>query len=257
MLESNEVSTSRSVPTTSEVGASLVPNETLPSTSSQTTTTNQTSNSRKSRIIYHDIKERSKTKLRSDLTMAIEQLARQMTLNTPDLSVLFLDLTKSKPRMDLCGGQPALTPVATEEKAYLKTLAKEYQNCTNKESAKRVSEQGAKITTKVNISGSVAVSRISFDGTTTSAKNRVEAAKEMARIRRYADERRILSIIARDFSHGNLRKYFSCSRSTIAGARAHAILFGQGGTPKDNLKFTRNNVCDETIKQFFEFFQKG
>ena len=229
VLDPKEFSSPKSVPATSEEVAGLVI-EDLSSTSTQTTTTNQTSkNLRKSCIPYNDMKERSKIKLRSELTVAIEQLDKQMTPNTPDLSILFTDL-KSKPWMDLCGGQTAVPLDATEENAFLKTLAKEYHECTDKESPKRVKEQGAKVISKIKISGSVGSSRISFDVTATSAKNRVEASKEMGRIRRYADERRrVLSIVAREYSYSTLSKYFSCSRSTIAGAKVHAILFGRGG----------------------------
>ena len=97
VLDPNEFSSPKSVPATSEEVVGLVI-EDLPSTSTQTTTTNQTGkNLRKSRIPYNDMKERSKIKLRSELTVAIEQLDKQMTRNTPDLGIMFTDLTKSKP----------------------------------------------------------------------------------------------------------------------------------------------------------------
>ena len=49
--------------------------------------------------------------------------------------------------------------------------------------------------------------------------------------------RRVLSIVAQDFSTSELQKYFPCSKSTITAARVHVILFGKGGAPRDRYTF--------------------
>ena len=203
------------------------------------------------------MKDRSKRALRAKLAPVIEQLAQNMTHSMSDLSEVFTDLSKSKLWADLCGGQPGSSAVPVEENPFLRTLAKEYHSCTDKEITKQVKHRSEKLSSKVKISGSVQTSRISFDGSTTCAKNRVEAAKAMGRIQKCADARRCtLSIVAQDYPYSTLTHYFQCSRSTVAAARAHAILFGRGGVPKDNLKFTRKCLSDETLTELYEFLNR-
>ena len=62
--------------------------------------------------------------------------------------------------------------------------------------------------------------------------------------------RRLLSILAWDFSQSVLQSYFLCSKSTITAARVHATLFGRGGVPHDGLWFTRQAVSPEIIQEF-------
>ena len=50
-----------------------------------------------------------------------------------------------------------------------------------------------------------------------------------------------------------LQSFFSCSNSTITGARVHAILFGRGGVPQDGLYLTRQAVSPEVTHELEEF----
>lgn len=88
-------------------------------------------------------------------------------------------------------------------------------------------------------------------------KSRTEMAKVIGRVSKCSDERRrLLSIVAWDFSQSVLQSYFHCSKSTITAARVHAILFGRGGVPQDGLKFTRQAVNPEIIQEFQEFLHQ-
>ena len=70
------------------------------------------------------------------------------------------------------------------------------------------------------------------------------------------ERRRLLSIVAWDFSQSVLQSYFHCSKSTITAARVHATLFGRGGVPQDGLRFTRQAVSPEVIQEFQEFLHQ-
>ena len=88
-------------------------------------------------------------------------------------------------------------------------------------------------------------------------KSRVEAAQNLGRIRSYPDEkRRLLSIVAMDFSYSTLQRYFQCSSKTITAARVHCILFGRGGIPSDNYKFTRQCVSVEVFEELSGFLHR-
>lgn len=91
-----------------------------------------------------------------------------------------------------------------------------------------------------------------------SAKNRVEAARAVSRVQSYPDERRrLLSIVANDFTYAYLQKKFCCSSNTITAAKVHAILFGRGGVPPANLKFTRQRVSQEVLESLTDFFNRS
>ena len=64
--------------------------------------------------------------------------------------------------------------------------------------------------------------------------SRVDAAKNVGRLRSYADEKRtLLSIVALNYSCSILQIYCQCSSKTVTAARVHCILFGRGGVPVD------------------------
>ena len=91
-----------------------------------------------------------------------------------------------------------------------------------------------------------------------SAKNRVEAARAVSPVQSYPDERRrLLSIAANDFSYAYLQKKFGCSSNTITAAKVHAILFGPGGVPPADLKFTRQQVSPEVLESLTDFFNRS
>ena len=85
-------------------------------------------------------------------------------------------------------------------------------------------------------------------------KNQIETAQAIGRLSKSGDERRrLLSIVARDFSMSDLQDYFPGLKSTITAARVHAILFGRGGVPRDGLSFTKQAVSPEVIQEFQSF----
>ena len=87
--------------------------------------------------------------------------------------------------------------------------------------------------------------------------SRVDAAKNIGRLKTYADEkRRLLSIVALDYSYSILQRYFQCSSKTVTAVRVHCILFGSGGVPVDKLKFTRQCVSAEVLQELSEFLYR-
>ena len=188
---------------------------------------------------YHLAGERSKRNLRADLCTAIENLVRDMTPEGTDLEILFADLTECRKWKALCGKEP-FTPVNAQEDSFLIKLASEYQHCKDKEQTKQAQAQAKKLTKKIKIGGTMKDSRISLDGSKSLGSTRVEAAKSVGRVRAYGDEkRRLLSIVANDYPYRVLKQYFKCSDKTIVAAKVHFILFGRGGIPIENFKFTR------------------
>ena len=77
-------------------------------------------------------------------------------------------------------------------------------------------------------------SKISFTGKTSDTfKSPVEAAQDLCRIWSYPNEKRkLLSIVAMDFTYSTLQHYFQCLLKTTTTARVHCILFGRGGSPQ-------------------------
>ena len=100
---------------------------------------------------------------------------------------------------------------------------------------------------KVLIGQTLRDSRISLSGATSEIfKLRVAAAKDVGRIKSYADEKgRVLSIAAMGYSYSTLQNLFSCSSKTVTAARVHCISFGRGGVPSEKFKFTRQCVSSE------------
>ena len=79
--------------------------------------------------------------------------------------------------------------------------------------------------------------------------SRVDAAKQLGRLRCYADEkRRLLSIVA--------MKYFQCSSKTVTAAKVHCILFGRGGVPVEKFKFTHQCVSRQVLEELTEFLHR-
>ena len=98
------------------------------------------------------------------------------------------------------------------EGVFLTNLAAEYKCCKDKEVNKAIRLQMAKQKQKVLIGQTLQNSRISLTGTTSDVfKSRVDEAQALGRIRSYCDEkRRILSIVAMDYSYSTLQQLFNC-----------------------------------------------
>lgn len=141
---------------------------------------------------------------------------------------------------------------------FLRKLAADYRSCKDKAENKAIRLNCAKQKQRVLIGSSLKGSKISFSGVTSDIfKSRVEAAQDLGRIRSYPDEkRRLLSIVAMDFSYSTLQRYFHCSSKTITAARVHCILFGRGGVPSDNYKFTRQCVSAEVLEELTGFLYR-
>lgn len=141
---------------------------------------------------------------------------------------------------------------STDDKL-LTSLAKDYIASKDKESSKLIRAQGAKVANKLLIGDSMKGSNLNVSGV-RQGRNRTETARAIGRVSKFGDERRrILSIVAQDFSMSELLAYFPCSKSTITAARVHAILFGRGGVPRDGLSFTRQVVSPEVVYEFQNF----
>ena len=146
-------------------------------------------------------------------------------------------------------GQICLTK-STSDNVFLRKLAADYHSCKDKAANKVIRENSAKQQQRVLIGSSLKESKISFSGIISDTfKSRVEAVQDLGRIRSYPDEkRRLLSIVAMDFTYSTLQHYFQCSSKTITAARVHCILFGRGGVPSDRFKFTRQCLSVEVLE---------
>lgn len=147
---------------------------------------------------------------------------------------------------------------STSDDVFLCKLAADYHSCKDKAANKVIRANSAKQQQRVLIGSSLKKSKISFSGVTSDTfKSRVEAAQDLGRIRSYPDEkRRLLSIVAMDFTYSTLQRYFQCSSKTITAARVHGILFGRGGVPSDKLKFTRQCVSAEVLEELSGFLYR-
>ena len=146
--------------------------------------------------------------------------------------------------------------VANDENSFLSRLAAEYKRCKDKDINKEIRKNAAKQNQRVLIGDTLKKSRISFSGKTSEMfSSRIDAAKQLGRLRSYADEkRRLLSIVAMDYSYSVLQRYFQCSSKTVTAARVHCILFGRGGVPAE--KFTRQCVSAKVLEELTEFLYR-
>ena len=145
---------------------------------------------------------------------------------------------------------------SSNDDKFLKALAKDYMASKDKENSKLIRAQGAKVTKKLLIGDSLRGSNLDVNGV-RQGRNRTETARAIGQISKFGDvRRRLLSIVAWDFSMSELQAYFHCSKSTITAARVHAILFGRGGAPRDGLSFTRQAVSPEIVQEFQDFINQ-
>lgn len=134
----------------------------------------------------------------------------------------------------------------------LTSIAKDYIAAKDKDSSRLIRAQGAKVTSKLLIGDSTKGSKLNVSAL-EQGRNRVDTARAIGRVSKFGDERRrLLSIVAQDFSMSEIQKYFPCSKSTITAARVHAILFGKGG---HGLTFTRQAVSPEVVPEFHNFIK--
>lgn len=172
---------------------------------------------------------------------AIDNLAalanKFVHLNSNDIPLFINDLVNSGKCQATFGNESVWRnpAIASDEHSFLSRLATEFKRCKDKDTSKDIRKNAAKQRQRVLIGDSLKKSKISMSGKTPDMfSSRVDAAKQLGRLRSYADEkRRLLSIVALDYSYSILQRYFQCSSKTVTAARVHCILFGRGGVPAD------------------------
>lgn len=173
----------------------------------------------------------------------------------PPLVQLMEDILQSRNWKQLFG---SLQQPSSHANEFLQALAKEYKSCKDKEARKqaKVNSKGQK--QKLLIGNTKAKSKIAmFRDTPLDVNSRVEAAKKIGRIRHYGDEKQhLLSIVASDYTYSFLQNLFQCSPNTITAARVHSILFGRGGVPPCDFKFSRQQVSPQILQELTEFLNR-
>lgn len=92
----------------------------------------------------------------------------------------------------------------------LRSLAKDYIAAKDKDSSRLIRRQGAKVTSKLLIGDSLKGSNLNVSGV-GQGRNRVETARAIGRVSKFGDERRrLLSIVAQDFSMSEIQKHKQC-----------------------------------------------
>ena len=206
---------------------------------------------------YKEAEKRTQQNMRAKTIDVIQDCANKFVhFNASDIPEFVNDLVSSKKWKSTFGS--LCESKFDSESVFLSNLAAEYKSCKDKEVNKAIRLQVAKQKQKVLIGQTLRNSRISFSGITSEVfKSRVDAAKDLGRIRSYGDEkRRLLSIVAMDYSYSTLQKLFNCSSKTVTAARVHCILFGRGGVPSDQFKFTRQCVSPHVLEELTEFLHR-
>ena len=97
---------------------------------------------------------------------------------------------------------------SSHDDKFLKALAKDYMVSKDKENSKLIRAQGAKVTNKLLIGDSLKGSNLNVNGV-GQGRSRTEVTQAIGRVSKFGDERRrLLSIVAQDFSASILRLIF-------------------------------------------------
>lgn len=206
---------------------------------------------------YKEAEDRTQQIMRAKTIDLIQDCASKFVhFNANDIPEFVNDLVSSRKWKSTFGS--LCESKFNSEGVFLTNLAAEYKCCKDKEVNKAIRLQMAKQKQKVLIGQTLRNSRISLTGTTSDVfKSRVDAAQALGRIRSYCDEkRRLLSIVAMDYSYSTLQRLFNCSSKTVTAARVHCILFGRGGVPTDKFKFTRQCVSPQILEELSEFLHR-
>lgn len=193
---------------------------------------------------YKEAELRTQQTMRSKTIDSLTSLAdKYVHFNESDVPMFICVLVRSGKWQASFGTESAASNSAMShgENSFLSRLAVEYKACKDKEANKAIRKNATSQKQKVLIGDTLRKSRISLNGNTPEIfSSRVDAAKQLGRLRCYADEkRRLLSIVAMDYPYSVLQKYFQCSSKTVTAAKVHCILFGRGGVPVEKFKFTR------------------
>lgn len=169
---------------------------------------------------------------------------------------LLKDLLSSRKWKQTFGDHLAIADKSNNNSdTFLQALVKDYKSCKDKESNVLIRANAKQLKQPLKIGGGKSESSISYEGKTAEElKSRTAAARKLGRVSIYAAERRrLLSIVANDYSQYFLMNLFQCAKSTVTAARVHCILFGRGGMPPPSWKFTRQRVSQEVLDGLSEF----
>ena len=210
---------------------------------------------------YKECEVRTQQIMRAKAIDSLAALANKYVhFNSSDVPSFINDLVNSGKWQSTFGSESVSRNlvVANDENSFLSRLAAEYKRCKDKDINKEIRKNAAKQNQRVLIGDTLKKSRISFSGKTSEMfSSRIDAAKQLGRLRSYADEkRRLLSIVAMHYSYSVLQRYFQCSSKTVTAARVHCILFGHGGVPAEKFKFTRQCVSAEVLEELTEFLYR-
>ena len=211
------------------------------------------------RFSYEALQERRKRDLRNEILDKIENLVADYTsLGEVGTRAIMRDIIQCKKFQTNYKDMFQRPSQTGNDDKFLRSLAKDYMESKDQETSKLIRAQRAKVSHKLLIGRSMKESNLEVNGADIRGKkSRTEMAKVIGRVSKCSDERRrLLSIVAWDFSQSVLQSYFHCSKSTITAARVHAILFGRGGVPQGGLRFTRQAVSPEIIQEFQEFLHQ-
>ncbi|KAJ7380597.1 hypothetical protein OS493_009064 [Desmophyllum pertusum] len=140
-----------------------------------------------SRYGYEALGDRRKRELMAEIMDEIDSLLENYTsLGSQGTCVIMRDILASQKFQYKF---PDVFPMNSDgnDDKFLKALAKDYQASKDKETSKLIRAQGAKITQKLLIGGSLKGSNLQVDGVTR-GKSRTETAKAIGRVSMFGDE---------------------------------------------------------------------
>ena len=183
-------------------------------------------------------------------------MSTSMKVMFPCLFAIWLDLESGRLHLELNLLLP--TVLCHTVKTHFSPDSQQSIKLARTEANKAIRKNATSQKQKVLIGDTLRKSRISLNGNTPEIfSSRVDAAKQLGRLRCYADEkRRLLSIVAMDYPYSVLQKYFQCSSKTVTAAKVHCILFGRGGVPVEKFKFTRQCVSPQVLEELTEFLHR-
>ena len=175
---------------------------------------------------YQEAQDRTNREMRSEVIETLQSVALKYVHNEPGppLVQLMEDILQSRIWKQLFG---TLQQPLSHANEFLHALAKEFKSCKDKEARKQAKENSKGQKQKLLIGNTKDRSKIAmFGNTPLDVISQVEAAKKIGRIRHYGDEkRRLLSIVACDYTYSFLQNLFQCSPNTITAASPFHLIW--------------------------------
>jgi len=208
---------------------------------------------------YQDAQERTQHYMRSEIIELVKDTAMKYVHfeSGTSLQKLMGDVVDSKNWYEVFGNS-VVKDKNCDDTHFLDILSQEYKACKDKQVTKKINQNAKKQKEKFLIGNTKSQSRLTLEGKMLdNVKSRTDAARKIGRVRHYGDEkRRLLSIVATDFPYHTLQQLFGCSPNTVTAARVHCLLFGRGGIPPPEFKFTRQHVSPQVIEELTEFLHR-